>query len=86
MVKKLFFLFFFNVNLDVFDFLDCMFVFDFFCCISVEEVFEYFYFVIWYDVSDEFDCLIIFNFDFEVIDDVNEMCKMIFSEVVNFRV
>jgi mitogen-activated protein kinase 7 len=40
---------------------------------------------IWHDASDEPDCPTTFNFDFEVVEDVGEMRRMILDEVMRFR-
>lgn len=85
MAKKSFPSLFPNANPDALDLLDRMLAFDPSRRISVEEALEHPYLAIWHDASDEPDCPTTFNFDFEVIDDVNEMRKMILSEVVNFR-
>ncbi|KAK0672441.1 kinase-like domain-containing protein [Cercophora samala] len=85
MAKKSFPSLFPNANPDALDLLDRMLAFDPSRRISVEEALEHPYLSIWHDASDEPDCPTTFNFDFEVVDDVNEMRKMILSEVVNFR-
>ncbi|GAP82395.1 putative CMGC MAPK ERK1 protein kinase [Rosellinia necatrix] len=53
--------------------------------ISVEEALRHEYLKIWHDASDEPDCPTTFNFDFEVVDDVGEMRRMIMDEVFRFR-
>lgn len=53
--------------------------------ISVEEALEHPYLHIWHDASDEPGCPTTFNFDFEVVEDVGEMRKMILDEVARFR-
>ncbi|KAK4188060.1 kinase-like domain-containing protein [Podospora australis] len=85
MAKKSFPALFPNANPDALDLLDRMLAFDPSRRISVEEALEHPYLAIWHDASDEPDCPTTFNFDFEVIDDVGEMRKMILQEVVNFR-
>ena len=52
---------------------------------SVEQALEHPYLHIWHDASDEPDCPTTFNFDFEVIDDVGEMRRVILEEVMRFR-
>ena len=74
-----------NANPDALDLLDKMLAFDPSSRISVEEALEHRYLHIWHDASDEPACPTIFNFDFEVVDDVPEMRKMILAEVQNFR-
>lgn len=85
MSKKSFPQLFPNANPDALDLLDRMLAFDPSRRISVEEALEHPYLAIWHDASDEPDCPIPFTFDFEVIDDVNEMRKMILDEVFRFR-
>ncbi|KAK4234563.1 hypothetical protein C8A03DRAFT_18563, partial [Achaetomium macrosporum] len=72
-------------NPDALDLLDRMLAFDPSRRISVEAALEHPYLAIWHDASDEPDCPSTFNFDFEVIEDVNEMRKMILGEVFRFR-
>lgn len=74
-----------NANPDALDLLDKMLAFDPSSRISVEEALEHRYLHIWHDASDEPACPTTFNFDFEVVEDVPEMRKMILAEVQNFR-
>jgi mitogen-activated protein kinase 7 len=74
-----------NANPDALDLLDKLLAFDPSSRISVEQALEHPYLQIWHDASDEPDCPTTFNFDFEVIDDVGEMRKVILDEVLNFR-
>ncbi len=85
MAKKPFPSLFPNANPDALDLLDRMLAFDPSSRISVEQALEHPYLHIWHDASDEPDCPTTFNFDFEVIDDVGEMRKMILDEVFRFR-
>ena len=85
MAKKSFPSLFPNANPDALDLLDRMLAFDPTRRISVEQALEHPYLAIWHDASDEPDCPATFNFDFEVIDDVGEMRKMILDEVFRFR-
>lgn len=74
-----------NANPDALDLLDRMLAFDPASRISVEEALEHPYLHIWHDASDEPTCPTTFDFHFEVVDDVQEMRKMIYDEVVRFR-
>ena len=74
-----------NANPDALDLLDRMLAFDPSSRISVEEALEHPYLHIWHDASDEPSCPSTFDFHFEVVDDVQEMRKMILDEVVRFR-
>lgn len=74
-----------SANPDALDLLDRMLSFDPTSRISVEEALEHPYLHIWHDASDEPTCPSTFDFHFEVIDDVQEMRRMIFQEVVRFR-
>lgn len=74
-----------NANPDALDLLDHMLAFDPSSRISVERALEHPYLHIWHDASDEPGCPTTFNFDFEVVDDVGEMRKMILDEVARFR-
>ena len=74
-----------NANPDALDLLDKMLAFDPSSRISVETALEHPYLHIWHDASDEPACPTTFNFDFEVVEDVTEMRKMILAEVHNFR-
>ena len=85
MAKKSFPSLFPNANPDALDLLDRMLAFDPSRRISVEQALEHQYLAIWHDASDEPDCPTTFNFDFEIIEDVNEMRKMILDEVFRFR-
>ena len=85
MAKKPFPSLFPNANPDALDLLDRMLAFDPSSRISVERALEHPYLTIWHDASDEPECPTTFNFDFEVIDDVGEMRKVILDEVLRFR-
>lgn len=85
MPKKPFGSLFPNANPDALDLLDRMLAFDPSSRISVEQALEHPYLQIWHDASDEPDCPTTFNFDFEVVEDVGEMRKMILEEVFRFR-
>lgn len=85
MPKKPFPTLFPNANPDALDLLDQMLAFDPSSRISVERALEHPYLQIWHDASDEPDCPTTFNFDFEVIDEVADMRKMIMDEVFRFR-
>lgn len=85
MPKKSFQALFPQANPDALDLLDRMLAFDPTSRISVEEALKHPYLAIWHDASDEPDCPTTFNFDFEVVDDVGEMRKMILDEVYRFR-
>ena len=74
-----------QANPDALDLLDRMLAFDPSSRISVTEALEHPYLSIWHDASDEPDCPTTFNFDFEVVEDVGEMRKMIMQEVIHFR-
>jgi mitogen-activated protein kinase 7 len=74
-----------NANPDALDLLDQMLAFDPSSRISVETALEHPYLHIWHDASDEPGCPTTFNFDFEVVEDVGEMRKMILDEVAQFR-
>lgn len=74
-----------NANPDALDLLDRMLAFDPSQRISVEEALEHRYLHIWHDASDEPVCPTTFDFQFEAVDDVQEMRKMIMDEVVRFR-
>lgn len=74
-----------QANPDALDLLDRMLAFDPSSRISVEQALEHPYLQIWHDASDEPDCPTTFNFDFEVLDDVGDMRKMILDEVYRFR-
>lgn len=74
-----------NANPDALDLLDRMLAFDPTSRISVEQALEHPYLHIWHDASDEPSCPSTFDFHFEVVEDVAEMRKMIYEEVVNFR-
>ncbi|KAL8288945.1 hypothetical protein RB597_000838 [Gaeumannomyces tritici] len=85
MAKKPFRSLFPNANPNALDLLDRMLAFDPSSRISVEQALEHPYLQIWHDASDEPDCPTTFNFDFEVVEDVGEMRKMILDEVYRFR-
>ena len=85
MAKKPFPQLFASANPDALDLLDRMLAFDPSSRISVEQALEHPYLHIWHDASDEPDCPSTFNFDFEVLDDVGDMRKMILDEVYRFR-
>lgn len=85
MPKKPFQSLFPSANPDALDLLDRMLAFDPSSRISVEQALEHPYLQIWHDASDEPDCPTTFNFDFEVVDDVGDMRKMILEEVFRFR-
>lgn len=85
MPKKSFPSLFPSANPDALDLLDRMLAFDPSSRISVESALEHPYLAIWHDASDEPDCPTTFDFDFEVVDDVGEMRKMILNEVFKFR-
>lgn len=74
-----------QANPDALDLLDRMLAFDPSSRISVEEALEHPYLHIWHDASDEPNCPTTFDFHFEVVDEVQEMRKMILDEVVRFR-
>jgi mitogen-activated protein kinase 7 len=74
-----------NANPDALDLLDRMLAFDPTSRISVEQALEHPYLHIWHDASDEPACPTTFDFHFEVVEDVAQMRKMIYEEVVNFR-
>ena len=74
-----------QANPDALDLLDRMLAFDPSSRISVEEALEHRYLHIWHDASDEPACPQTFEFAFEVVEDVQEMRKMILDEVVRFR-
>lgn len=74
-----------NANPDALDLLDRMLAFDPSSRVSVEEALEHPYLHIWHDASDEPTCPTTFDFQFEVVDDVPEMRRMILDEVVRFR-
>lgn len=74
-----------QANPDALDLLDRMLAFDPSSRITVEEALEHRYLHIWHDASDEPACPQTFDFAFEVVEDVQEMRKMILDEVVRFR-
>ena len=74
-----------NANPDALDLLDRMLAFDPSSRISVEEALEHKYLQIWHDASDEPHCPQTFDFQFEVVEEINEMKKMILAEVNRFR-
>lgn len=85
MPKRSFQVLFPSANPDALDLLDRMLAFDPSSRITVEQALEHPYLQIWHDASDEPDCPATFNFDFEVVDDVDEMRRMILNEVYRFR-
>lgn len=85
MPKKNFQQLFRNANPDALDLLDLMLAFDPTRRVSVEQALEHRYLQIWHDASDEPGCPTPFDFTFEVVEDVNEMRKMIYDEVKRFR-
>lgn len=74
-----------NANPDALDLLDRMLAFDPSSRISVEEALEHRYLAIWHDASDEPMCPTPFDFHFEVVEDIQEMKRMILNEVYRFR-
>lgn len=74
-----------NANPDALDLLNRMLAFDPTSRITVEEALEHRYLQVWHDASDEPSCPTTFNFDFEVVEDVPQMRRMILEEVVHFR-
>jgi mitogen-activated protein kinase 7 len=85
MAKKSFQSIFPNANPDALDLLDQMLAFDPSSRISVEKALQHSYLKVWHDETDEPNCPTTFNFDFEVVEDVSEMRKMILDEVYRFR-
>lgn len=53
--------------------------------ISVEQALEHPYLAIWHDATDEPGCPNTFEFDFEVVEDVQELKGLILQEVQKFR-
>jgi serine/threonine protein kinase len=74
-----------NANPDALDLLDRMLAFDPSSRISVEEALEHRYLAIWHDASDEPTCPTPFDFHFEVVEEIQEMKRMILNEVHRFR-
>jgi serine/threonine protein kinase len=74
-----------QANPDALDLLDRMLAFDPSSRISVEEALEHRYLHIWHDASDEPSCPTTFDFQFEVVEEINDMKKMILDEVNRFR-
>jgi mitogen-activated protein kinase 7 len=74
-----------HANPDALDLLDRMLAFDPSQRISVEEALGHRYLHIWHDPTDEPSCPTTFDFHFEVVEDVQEMRKMILDEVLRFR-
>jgi len=74
-----------QANPDALDLLDLMLAFDPSSRISVEEALEHRYLHIWHDASDEPSCPTTFDFQFEVVEEIPEMKKMILAEVNLFR-
>lgn len=85
MAKRQFSHLFPNANPDALDLLNHMLAFDPSSRISVEAALEHPYLHIWHDASDEPGCPTTFNFDFEVVEDVGELRKLILDEVAMFR-
>lgn len=85
MPKKSFQQMFHNANPDALDLLNKLLAFDPTTRISVEESLEHKYLQIWHDASDEPTCVDPFNFDFEVVEEIPEMKRLILQEVHNFR-
>lgn len=74
-----------NANSDALDLLDKMLAFDPSSRITVDTALEHPYLHIWHDASDEPGCPTTFNFDFEVVEDVGDLRKLILEEVSRFR-
>ena len=74
-----------QANPDALDLLDRMLAFDPSSRISVEEALEHRYLHIWHDASDEPACPTTFDFQFEVVEEIPDMKKMILDEVYRFR-
>jgi mitogen-activated protein kinase 7 len=74
-----------NANPDALDLLNDMLAFDPSSRITVETALEHPYLHIWHDASDEPGCPTTFNFDFEVVEDVGDLRKLILEEVARFR-
>jgi serine/threonine protein kinase len=74
-----------QANPDALDLLDLMLAFDPSSRISVEEALEHRYLHIWHDASDEPSCPTTFDFQFEVVEEIPDMKKMILDEVNRFR-
>lgn len=74
-----------QANPDSLDLLDRMLAFDPASRVSVEAALEHAYLQIWHDASDEPSCPTTFDFQFEVVEDVPEMRRMILQEVQRFR-
>jgi mitogen-activated protein kinase 7 len=85
MPKRPFHQLFPNANPDALDLLDHMLAFDPSSRISVETALEHPYLEVWHDATDEPGCPTTFNFDFEAVEDIGEMRKMILDEVHRFR-
>ena len=74
-----------SANPEALDLLNHMLAFDPSSRISVEQALEHPYLAIWHDASDEPGCPTQFGFDFEVVEDVGELKKLILQEVQRFR-
>jgi serine/threonine protein kinase len=74
-----------NANPDALDLLDKMLAFDPSSRISVETALEHRYLQIWHDASDEPICPTTFDFHFEVVEEIQQMKRMILDEVNRFR-
>lgn len=72
-------------NPDALDLLDRLLAFDPSSRISVEHALEHPYLQIWHDASDEPSCPTTFDFQFEVVDEIPDMKRMILDEVNRFR-
>ncbi|KAJ8110851.1 hypothetical protein OPT61_g6406 [Boeremia exigua] len=72
-------------NPDALDLLDRLLAFDPSSRISVETALEHRYLQIWHDASDEPSCPTTFDFQFEVVDEIPDMKRMILDEVNRFR-
>ncbi|CAK7272102.1 mitogen activated protein kinase 2 [Sporothrix epigloea] len=74
-----------NANPEALALLDCLLAFDPSSRISVEQALEHPYLQIWHDASDEPVCPTPFDFHFEVVEEPEDMRKMILDEVYRFR-
>src|SRR6201996_4337520 len=74
-----------SANEAALDLLDKMLAFDPSSRISVETALEHRYLQIWHDASDEPVCPTPFDFQFEVVEDIQQMKRMILDEVHRFR-
>ena len=85
MAKKPFQQLFPNANAPALDLLDKMLAFDPSSRISVEEALAHDFLKVWHDPSDEPECPVTFGFEFEVVEEIPDMRKMILDEVYRFR-